>query len=144
VSVSLSFWAGGGASPGYVRVLNSRCSSSDHCNKIQALIAVLPGQQSSRLDLLFDSTLLPLAHAPALGHSSPRYSSPPTQRRGVWPYPVGRTVRCACDTCSATALSQYCNVSTHRSGNTDTPTSAPSCVQLKAINSPVIAISDTY
>jgi hypothetical protein len=103
VCVSLSCWADGvgrgSASPGYVHVLNSRCSSSDRCNKLQALTAVLTGQQSSLLDLLFDSTLPSLTFAPALGHSSPRYSCPPTQRRGVWPYPVGRTVRCTCLQC---------------------------------------------
>jgi hypothetical protein len=95
----------GGASPGYVLVLNLRCSSSDHCNKLHALTAVLTGQQSSRLDLLFDSTLSLSTCAPALGHSSPRYSRPPTQGRGVWPCSVGRTVLCARrDICSATAL----------------------------------------
>ena len=102
VSVSRSFWAGrigrGGESHCYV--FNSRCSSSVHGTKLQALTAVLTGQQSSWLELSFEWTLSSVTYAPVLVHSTAA-----TQGRVVWQYPVGKTVRFACiDICSSITL----------------------------------------
>jgi hypothetical protein len=159
VCVSLSCWADGvgrgGASSGYVHVLNSRCSSSDHCNKLQALTAVLTGQQSSRLDLLFDLTLVNIRPCPGPfiptlqlpTHARTRRLAPSCWQICAMCLPACRDICCIALTIIAVLQRLdvfYSEISTRRSGNTDTLTSAAYSVQLKALNSYVIAICLTH